>query len=56
MDFKHIKAEAPIYQCPYNKACACQKRQCAGCGWNPAVALERTQVIMQRRLQEAQHG
>lgn len=46
-----LKAENKVYQCPHNHACACEKRQCASCGWNPVVAEERT-----KKFREACHG
>lgn len=40
-----IRGEDHVYQCPFNIACACSKRQCARCGWNPVVAVMRTADI-----------
>lgn len=40
-----MKVEQRIYQCPFNEVCACEKRQCAKCGWNPVVATMRTEAI-----------
>lgn len=39
------KTENRVYQCPFNPMCACEKRQCAKCGWNPVVATMRTETI-----------
>lgn len=39
------RAEQRIYQCPFNEMCACEKRQCAKCGWNPVVATMRTEAF-----------
>ena len=40
-----MRGEQRIYQCPFNEMCACEKRQCAKCGWNPVVATMRTEAI-----------
>lgn len=40
-----LRHENRVYQCPFNQACACEKRQCAKCGWNPVVATMRSQAI-----------
>ena len=43
-----LSCEDRVYQCPFNKACACEKRQCARCGWNPVVATMRTEAIKRK--------
>lgn len=40
-----LRYENRVYQCPFNQACACEKRQCAKCGWNPVVSTMRTADI-----------
>ena len=25
--------------CPYNDGCACERKECYKCGWNPKVSL-----------------
>ena len=35
------------WECRYNEGCACRNRQCARCGWNPAVAQARMKKIME---------
>ena len=46
--FQNLKEEQRLYSCQFNSACACEKRQCGRCGWNPAVAEMRTRVILAR--------
>lgn len=40
-----LRGEERVYQCPFNPMCACEKRKCARCGWNPVVATMRTEAI-----------
>ena len=40
-----LPRENRVYTCPFNEMCACEKRQCAKCGWNPVVATMRTEAI-----------
>lgn len=47
--FKNLREERRVYSCHFNSGCSCEKRQCASCGWNPAVAEERTRKILERR-------
>lgn len=46
--FQNLKEERRLYSCQFNEGCACEKRQCGRCGWNPAVAEMRTRVILAR--------
>lgn len=38
-------------ECPYNKEALClpSKRQCDTCGWNPEVAKQRLEKILEQR-------
>lgn len=49
-----MRQDQRIYQCPFNQACACEKRQCAKCGWNPVVATQRSMNI--EKSMEERHG
>lgn len=40
-DFPWKEIVRGIWQCRYNEGVCCHDRDCAQCGWNPAVAEER---------------
>lgn len=44
-DYEWIKGKDGKYACRYNQGCFCYTRNCERCGWNPAVAEERTKAI-----------
>lgn len=33
--------------CPYNEGCACQKKECWKCGFNPKVAQARSDKMLE---------
>lgn len=38
-----------LWNCRYRRHIQCKDRDCAHCGWNPAVAEARTKAIMEKR-------
>ena len=42
------RIEAVGTDCPYNVAIDCYEHKCNSCGWNPRVAKERTEKILQK--------
>lgn len=42
---QHVRPEQRVHKCPFNPACACEKKLCEKCGWNPVVSHLRTEAI-----------
>lgn len=43
-----MKRERRTYKCPYNNACACQRRRCSSRGWNPEVEKRRYEELREK--------
>lgn len=42
---QRARAENRVHQCPHNSACACGRKLCDRCGWNPEIAKARTEAF-----------
>lgn len=43
------KGNGGLWNCPYAAHAGCKTRKCATCGWNPQVAEERRNRILNRK-------
>ena len=60
MELQYYKVEyktiRKIIPCPHNEACACERKECYKCGWNPKVSDKRMAKIRQQRQEVLARG
>lgn len=49
-----VKDVDDSWVCPFNNACRCEAPNCSGCGWNPLVAMRRSQEIYERIMSDGE--
>lgn len=57
MQLEYIKVEKQPkgpFQCPHNEGCACKRKECHKCGWNPKVAKARAERVRKEALENGQ--
>ena len=42
---QRTRTENRVHQCPHNQVCACERKLCDRCGWNPEIAKARTEAF-----------
>ena len=60
MELKYYKVEKKQrpkkIHCQYNDGCACERKECYKCGWNPKVSDRRLTKIRQLRQEAMARG